>query len=216
MQEEIHILFPKVSNQFNVYENSFTINQMRCRTVSVVYFMLHAYLANGTELLIDDEPLHIGERWAVDETWSSYTETFDIPSDTTNSIEAEDILSQIKDFQIELVLINIDDDNPLHFTECMLANTPFEDYFDSNETISEATIEFINNTYVNLYSNNQEGDYLQVIRPYSVPFSNTVLNRSKCTVLAPHIISESNNDKPQNLFFEFMNQTEQETNIKPI
>ena len=207
MQEEIHILFPAVSNQFNIVDNSFTINEMKCRTVSVVYFIAHAYEVNGNEILINNQPLHVGERWAVDETWSSYTENFNIPSE---------ILSNINKVQIELVLINVDDANPLYFTECMLANTPFTDYFDNNESISNADIGFINNAYVNLYTNDQEGDYLQIIRPYKTPFTNSTLAKSKCTVLAPHIASENYTDKPQNIFFEFLNQTEQETNIKPI
>ena len=221
-QEEIYIKFPKIKAQFNEGINTFVINQMKCRTVSVVYMILHCYNLNDEEILTDCEPYYIGERWVVDETWSSYIEEIQVLDDSettpTGKYIPKDIALRIKDIQIELVLINVDDDNPLYFTECMFLNKeydPTEGYHAPEEAVIEASVEFVNNSYANLY--NRNGDYLQVMRPADkASFLTTKLTKNECTVLAPHIVGEDKVDKPENLFLEFLYQTEQTVNIKPI
>ena len=168
--------------------------------------MLHCYNYDMEEIIIENKPFHIGERWVIDETWSSYHDTFNITSE-----ELEDIYQ----IRLELVIINVNDNNPLSMAELMLQNGEFSEYHEPNEAIIDANIGFLNNAYVNMYTNNTD-NYLQVIRPYKTPFSTLNLEKAQCTVLAPHIISEPDVDKPQNLFMEFINQTEQVIDIEPI
>lgn len=207
MQEEIRILFPRMKNRLTEGENAFIINNIKCRTVGVVYMVLHCYHLDGHEITVEGKPYHISERWAIHKSWSKYYTIIDV----------DDILNDLKEIQIELVLINIDDDNPLYFTECMLQdNGIIGDYHAPDEAIVDAEIGFLNTNYANLYTNNQEGDYLQVIRPNANSFMNSKLTKSKDTILAPHLVGESSTDKPQNIFVEFLNQTEQKTTIKSI
>lgn len=217
-QQEIRIKFPKIKYQLVQGLNTFVINKMRCRTVSVIYMILHLYNLDDEEILVDCEPYYVGERWAVDETWSSYQEKIYVQDNATEEVTKyipTNLASKIKDLQIELVLINVGDNNPLEFTECMLMNKEFEGvYHESVSKITEAEIGFINNSYANLYS--QDGSYLQVIRPKQTPFKTTELSRSVCTVLAPHLDGEDPIDKPENLFLEFIYQHEQTTNIKSV
>ena len=205
-QEEIHILFPMQRSELKDGIVSFAINYMKCRTVAVMYYILHAYDYDDTEILVENAPFHIGMRWAVDETWSSYVDEVEL---------SESDLKEVAKIQLELVLINVDDDNPIYFTELMLMNGEFEHYYEPDEAFVEAEIGFINNAYVNMYKNNVDR-YLQIIRPTRTPFTTSTLSKSGYTILAPHLNGENPNDKPQNLFMEFINQTEQTTNIKPV
>ena len=114
--------------------------------------------------------------------------------------------------EIELVMIRVNANNPLAFTGVRLAN----DEYDGVHRVSDEenvihSIEFLNSGYVNLYS--EVDDYLQVIRPTKTPFTTKQLTRCKYTVLAPHLVGETALDNPTNLFMEFLNQHEQETNI---
>lgn len=207
IQEEVSIKFPRVQNQFNLMDNTFVINYIKSRTPSVVYFKLHCYNLQGQEILTNNDAYYIGERWIIDNSWRSYHSSFDF---------TEEILNNLKEVQIELRLIGVDDDNPLYFTECMLLNKEFDgDYHETDEKDTEAEIGFVNNRYANLYTTNED-DYLQVIRPTSTAFTTNKLSKSECTVLAPHIVGETEWDKPVNLYMEYINQTEQTTNIKPI
>ena len=205
VQEEIKILFPTINNGFTGEEITFAINQMKCRTLAVVYFKLHCYDLNDNEILVNNDAVHIGERWVVDSDYSSYVSTFDLD---------KEILLDTKKLQLELRLIRVNDDNPLYMSEIMLKNGSFTEYHSPNEAMNESSIEFINNSYANMYSNNQEGDYLQIIRPTKTPFTTQNLTRATETVLAPHLVGETEHDKPQNIFMEYINQTEQFTNIK--
>lgn len=206
MQEEIHILFPEQLHSMEEGKITFTINHMKCRTVAVMYYLFHAYDYDENEILIEGNPFHIGSRWVIDETWSSYHDSFEV---------TKDALEDIFKIKIELVLINVDNDNPCYFTELMLQNGEFENYHHVNEDLVEANIEFINNAYVNLYPS-IDGSYLQIIRPNRTYFTTNTLSKSSLTVLAPHLPEEPSTDKPSNIFVEFAYQTEQTTNIKPI
>lgn len=205
-QEEIHIWTPLQEHELSDGDITFTINYMKCRTISVIYYKLHCYDYNEHEILIENKPFHIGERWVVDETWSSYHDTFNITSTE---------LEEIYKIRLELILINVGDNNPLYLTELMLQNGLFEEFHEPKESIVEAEIGFINNAYANLY-NNDNDNYLQIIRPNRTPFTTLKLTKDNWTVLAPHITGENPIDKPENLFVEFINQTEQEITIKPV
>ncbi len=216
-QSEIRVLFPKISYGLVEGLNTFVINEMKCRTVSVVYMILHLYDFENSEILVNNKPAYIGERWAVDNTYSKYGEKIYIQEEATEDVTKfipKTIANRTKEIQIELVLLNISDKNPLDFTECMLVRGEFTTYHEPDEVIAEADIGFMDNAYANLY--NSSGDYLQIIRPNKDGFKTTKLTKSNCTVLVPHLAGEDDVDKPQNIFMEFMNQTEQTTNIKPV
>lgn len=182
---------------------TFSIDKMKCRTISVVYFKLHAYDIHDEEILVNNDALYIGRRWIVSEQFHTFYETFTI---------SEEHLRKIKNMEIELVMIRVNANNPLTFTGVRLAN----DEYDGVHRVSDEenvihSIEFLNSGYVNLYS--EVDDYLQVIRPTKTPFTTKQLTRCKYTVLAPHLVGETALDNPTNLFIEFLNQHEQETNI---
>lgn len=182
---------------------TFSIDKMKCRTISVVYFKLHCYDIHDEEILVNNDALYIGRRWIVSEQFHTFYETFTI---------SEEHLRKIKNMEIELVMIRVNANNPLTFTGVRLAN----DEYDGVHRVSDEenvihSIEFLNSGYVNLYS--EVDDYLQVIRPTKTPFTTKQLTRCKYTVLAPHLVGETALDNPTNLFIEFLNQHEQETNI---
>lgn len=201
MQEEIRILFPEIPFNFNTSGNSFTVNYIKCRTVAIVYFVIHCYTP-GREDIYKVK----GERWIVDETWSSYSGEFSIP---------QSIIDESRLARVELVCINVDDDNPLHFTECMLSNEPYDGYHEPNENIEGVTVRMNLNAYVNVYKNTTE-NYLQIIRPTLGSITMKKIPRSAVTVLAPHIPNEPVVDDPENLYVEYCYQKEQTTNIKLI
>lgn len=202
------IFLPKVRNNLQGTEFTFTINQLKCDVggIAVVYYKLHLTNLNNEAILSNSDAFHIGERAVVDEDWGSYHDTFTI---------VQNILNTIKYYQIELRFVLVDNDNPIYFSELMLQNGTFETYHSTNETMEEAEIGFINNSYANLYDGEEE-DYLQIIRADRVPFTTTSLSKAENTVLVPHLVGEPPLDKPENVFMEYLHQTEQTTNIKMI
>ena len=78
--------------------------------------------------------------------------------------------------------------------------------------MERAHISLIKNGYVNMYMNKTE-NFLQIMRPSKKSFSTKTLSANDITVIAPHIPNEPQADEPTNLFIEFLNQTEQNTNI---
>lgn len=206
MQRQFKIKSQKFPHQIEIDNNllTFSIDKMKCRTIAVVYFKLHAFDIFDEEILVNDDAIYIGKRWVVSEQFNTFYETFEIE---------ENILKQIKDLQVELVLIRVNVNNPLSFTGVRLSNGEYDGvhkYSDLANIIH--TIEFNNMAYCNLYSS-QTSDYLQIIRPYKNLITTNEIKRDKCTVLAPHLVGEVALDNPSNLFMEFINQHEQETNI---
>lgn len=204
MQTEQHLLFPKIDNNIADTDLTFVVNHMKCRTLAVVYFILHCYDMNDDEILVaNNQPVYVSKRWVVDSTYSRYVEKFEI---------AEKILDKTSTVQAELVAINITDNNPLWFNQVMLTDKPFKEYRKTDEAMEVAVFSLIKNGYVNLYSNTSN-NYLQVIRPSKKSFTSHTLTANDVTVLAPHIPSEKETDDPTNLYVEFLNQCEQITNI---
>lgn len=204
MQLEQHIFFNEIQNNIVDTDLTFVINHMKCRTLAVVYFKFHCYDMNGDEIYsVANKPVYTSKRWVVDSSYSRYIEEFSI---------SEEVLDETNTTQIELVALNIDDNNPLYFNQCMLTDKPFTAFHKTDEAMEVAVFSLIKNGYVNLYSNSSE-NYLQVIRPSKKSFSSHTLTANDITVLAPHIPSEPQTDFPTNLYFEFLNQTEQTTNI---
>lgn len=203
MQVEYHILMQEIDNNIGDENLTFVINHMKCRTICVVYFILHCYDINHDEILIAKKPVYVGKRWVVDASYSKYVEKF---------IVSDKILEKTSKVQVELVAINIDDNNPLYFNECMLTDKEFTEYHKTDEAMEIAQISLIKNGYVNMYMNKTE-NYLQVMRPSKKSFTTKTLAANDVTVLAPHIPNEPQADDPINLFIEFLNQTEQTTSI---
>lgn len=203
-QEEYHILFPQTRNNIENNDVTFVVGSMKCRTYAIVYFKLHGYDNHHNEIYsVGNKPLHTGQRWVVDETYSEYVEAFTV---------SDEVLDDLAFIQIELIAINVNDDNPLRFAECMLTDDIYTSYHAPNEAVSLAEIKLLNTSYAELYNNRFDG-FLQIIRPNKKAFTTDVLTKNDVTVLAPHLNNEEDVDKPTNLVAEFLNQTETITSI---
>lgn len=203
VQVEYHVWFQQIDNNINDENLTFVVNHMKSRITSVVYFVLHCYDINGTEIKVAKKPAYVGKRWVVDASYSKYMEKFRLSSR---------VLSKTSKVQVELIAINIDDNNPLYFNQCMLTDKDFTEYHKTDEAMEIAHISLIKNGYVNMYMNKTE-NFLQIMRPSKKSFSTKTLSANDITVIAPHIPNEPQADEPTNLFIEFLNQTEQNTNI---
>lgn len=196
METEYHIKFPKTLTTFITSTVTFSINNIKSRLTSVLYFKLHCYDKSSNEIYEYTSP-----RWIIDTDWKRRTCTFDLPA----GIEEEAVYTQI-----ELVAIGINNNNSLWFTECMLNEGGDVEYHQPSEH-RELVVGFLNSRYVNLYSG--DGNFLQVIRPQGDKIETNKLLKSTCTVLAPHFSEESDIDDPINIFMEFINQTEQRIDV---
>ena len=201
---------------------SFGIHNMKSRVPSAVYFILHLFDGFDTdeteanELFVETknpsdpsmvhrEPVYIMKnRWVVDNTYSTYHDTFTID---------ESFVDKGVVFQIEIRTDNISSENPLYFNKLMFNEGEWEDdHHIPNEVTRDVKIGFNKSSYANLY-NDDTDTYLQVIRPMRDAITTNELTKSSCTVLAPHIASEQSTDDPINLFLEFINQTEQRIDV---
>lgn len=204
MEREFKIRTNKFLHEISDDTLTFAIDQMKCRTLAVVYFKIHAYDMNDDELLVNGDALYVSKRWVVSGEFHTFFETFTLDSKLSRLI---------KELSVELCMIRVGINNPLTFTGVRLMNGEYDGvHHESSEADIIHTIEFPNNPYVNLYSSNTT-DYLQIIRPYKNLITTSEIKRDKCTILAPHIAGEDNIDNPSNLILEVMNQEEQETNI---
>ena len=214
-ETEYHIKFPKTPTFFFSSTATFSINHIKSRLTSVLYFKLHCYDKTGTNEIYT----YVSPRWVINgdsvvdgvkkEGWTRRVRTFEIPSrevDGKTRSYTEDIVYT----QIELIALGNDSENPLYFTECMLNEGEDIGYHQPSEH-RELDVGFVNSRYVNLY--NKNGDFMQVIRPQGDKISTNKLLKSTCTVIAPHFDDESDVDDPINVFMEFINQTEQRIDV---
>lgn len=203
-QEEYHILFPMSKNNIENNDVTFVIGSMKCRTYAVVYFVLHGYDNHHDEIyIVGNKPLHTGQRWVVDETYSEYSETFSI---------SDEVLDDLAFIQLELIAINVNDDNPLRFTQCMLTDDLYTGYRAPNEAKATAQIKLLNTPFAELYNNRFDG-FLQIIRPNKKGFTTKAISKNDITVLVPHLDNEEPIDKSANILAEFLNQTDIKTTI---
>lgn len=196
-EEEYHIKFPKVSADFSDNELTFSINHIKSRELSTLYFYFRAYD-------IDDELIYTYEsdRWIIDPVYRHKEDTFTIP---------QEIADTCISFQIEMVAVDISSENPLQFNEVMFQEGEFVAYHIPREAIKSWEVKLNKNSYANLYG--KDGEYLQVIRPLKDSFFTDRLVKSECTVLAPHLYDEPRVDSPVNLFLEFSGQREQRIDV---
>lgn len=200
---EYHLKFPVTSILFTETTLTFSINHIKSRLTSILYFKLYCY---SKHLNNDSEPdtliyTYNSPRWVIDTEYKRRSLTFEIP---------EDIVDKTAYTQIELIAIGINSENPLYFTECMLNEGEDIGYHQPAEQIVRV-VGLKNSRYINLYNN--DGNYLQVIRPMGDNLTTNVLTKSTCSVLAPHFHDEEDIDDPVNIFLEFINQTEQRIDV---
>ena len=195
---EFSVLFPKEFAYFTENELTFSIFNMKSRVISSVYFIFYSY--DMDDNLINT---YVSPRWIVDNTYSTYHHTFTIPESTVSSSSY---------YQIELVAVDVTSENPLYFNHLMLkeGDEPSE-YHKPFDLVEELNVKFNKSRYCNLYDN--EGNFLQVMRPNGKDITLKNIHADTVTVLAPHFDSESELDNPVNLFYEYMNQTEQTINV---
>lgn len=198
-----HLTFPKVKKNFMSNTVTFSIGNIKSRTPSVAYFILHCYNYNGNEILVNNTPFYIGDRFVITQSYRSYIDSFEIPEET---------LSRTWELEIELVILGLTSENPCWFNEVMFEQGEHTEYHKPNEALEESTIYFNNNNYTVLYTSDNNG--LQVIRPNKDTITTKTLTKSKFTILAPHLSTEPITDTHGKLMMEFINQTEQWIQIK--
>lgn len=215
---EYKVLFPKEPSEVHFMKNtlSFGIEHLKSRLPCSVYFILHLYDENNEEIgheivhiidheeIVEIEPVYeFKSRWIVDNTYSTYFETFNIN---------QEFVDRSVKYQIELRFDGVTSENPCYFNGLMFNEGEWDGYHKPYEMRDKVVIGFQNTGYVNLYDDDNE-TFLQVIRPNQDGFNTSELTGSGCTVLAPHIPSEPSVDDPLNLYLEFINQTEQRIDV---
>ena len=197
VQVQYHLKFPETQILFDDTQLTFSINHIRSRRPSVLYFILHCYDMEHEEIYT-----YTSDRWVIGTVYEHRHETFELPSDTVEDTAYT---------QIEIVTMGIDSENPLYFTECMLQEGVWDRYHTPSEVQESLIVAFQSNTYANLYKH--DGDYLQVIRPNKEPLHTDKLDKAKYTILAPHFEDDTDFDDDVSVFIEAMNQTEQTINV---
>lgn len=206
---EYRLKLPKQNVLFDTVDLTFSINHLRSRRPSIIYFILHLYDMSNNEILIDDNPVFVSERSVVGTKFdlenADYVYTFSIPQSALDSAVYN---------QLEIRTLGVDSENPLYFSELMLQEgTEYNGYHVPQELdkMNSHTIELPSNLYANLYD--KDGNYLQVIRPNKEQFNTNTLNKAQYTILAPHFESDEDVDSHIAVFLEAMNQREQKIDV---
>ena len=197
MAEEYHIKLPKTDAIFLDNDLSFSINHIRSREPSSLYFVVKFYDMHDTLL-----HTYTSKRWMIDTIYTTRYRNFSIPSDVADATAK---------YQITMITEGISSENPLYFVGLMFQEGDYSDYHTVSEQITDAKITFNKSSYANLY--NHDGTFLQVIRPSKADMHTDKLDKCACTVLAPHLVEEDIFDDPINIFLEFVNQTDQRIDV---
>ena len=189
MSEELyHIKFPKTEARFMDNELTFSINHIKSRELSTLYFTMKCYDMNNTLIYT-----YVSDRWIISPTYTHKETTFNLPLSVAESTAY---------YEIELITSGITSENPLYFNQVMLNEGEYTEYHIPKETDVAFEVKFNKNSYANLYNGDS---YLQVIRPQKDKFLTNLLTKSNCTVLAPHLSDEPVTDEPVTVFLEFIN-----------
>ena len=191
------VKLPLQEIRFSGTDVLFVFENIKSRYPSVVYFNLYCYDMNQNL---------IGEYSSVREIVTSEFQTVLLPLQLASN-------SRIAYTEIELVFDGLDGENPCFFNGLMFQEGTVDDYDGYHrpyELQDDSLIELLNNLYVCLY---KEDSYLQVIRPNKDKFHSNMLDKSECTVLAPHFRDDEDVDDAVSVFYEFANQTEQSIDI---
>ena len=197
MAEEYHIKLPKTEALFLDNQLSFSINHIRSREPSTLYFVVKFYDMHDTLLYT-----YTSKRWMIDTVYNTRYRNFTIPSDVADATAF---------YQITMITEGISSENPLYFVGLMFQEGDYSNYHTVSEQITDAKITFNKSSYTNMY--NQDGSYLQVIRPSRADMHTNKLDKCACTVLAPHLVEEDIFDDPINIYLEFINQTDQRIDV---
>ena len=200
-----HLKFPRIQKNFDATLLSFSIGNIKSRVPSVGLIILHCYKYNGSEILVNSKPVHVGQRFVITPAYATHVETIHLTATQ---------LSQAYEVQIELVLFGITSENPCWFNQVMFETGNHTTYHKPAESLGETTIYFNKNNYCVLYST--EGYGLQIIKPKAngKTITTSKIEADNYTILAPHLENEPVTDNPANLMMEFINQTEQYIRIK--
>ncbi|MBP5421666.1 MAG: hypothetical protein J6Y78_04390 [Paludibacteraceae bacterium] len=197
MEEEYHIKFPKSDALFLNDNLSFSIEHIRSRETSTLYFKIDFFDMHNQLLYTYTAP-----RWIIDTVYSLRYRNFNIPSDVAENSAY---------YQITLIACGITSENPLWFNNIMFQEGEYDDYHTVDEQITEYPVELNKSSYVNFYNGN--GYYLQIIRPSKKSLHTNRLDACQCTVIAPHLDEESVFDDPISVFLEFINMAEQDIDV---
>ena len=216
---EYRLKLPLQRRNFESTDFTFSIGHIRSRRPSVIFFFLHCYDVTATksvdeetgeitysgEILVDNKPVYTSDRTVIGTSYGdepSYVNSFSIP----------DVIDDTIYFMLEIVTLGIDSENPLYFNRLMLQEgDTYNGYHEPSELLNYHTIELPQSMYANLYDN--DGNYLQVIRPNKESFSTVQLDKAKYTILAPHFDDEDEVDSHIAVFLEALNQTEQRIDV---
>lgn len=221
--KEYKLKLPKQYVQFTTTELTFSINYIRSRRPSVIYFILHLYNVEDKEIYWDATQEEVktldvsesddskvafkSERCVVGTAFSLEGGDFIYPFDIK-----EELLKETVYTRLEIRTLGINSENPLYFAELMFeSGHNHEGYHEPSELTTSHTIDLPSNTYANLYDG--KDCYLQVIRPHKESFHTDKLDKAEYTILAPHFMEEEDVDSHVAVFLECMNQTEQTIDV---
>lgn len=201
--DRYHLRFQKFQKNITKEIVVFSIGNIKSRTPSVAYFVLHCYDLHGDEILVNNAPVYTSNRFVITSSYREYLQEFELD---------EDVLHDTFKFQFELVFIGVTSENPVFFNRVMFEEAPHTVYHKPEEAYDKAAVRFMNNNYVELFK--QDGTSLQVIRPNRDDFNTDYITKSEATILAPHLPNEPVTDTADKLMMEYINQTEQSISYK--
>lgn len=190
------LTFPKTKISITQNTLTFYIGHIKSRLPSILYFKFYGYdLKNN---LISE---YTSDRWVITTEYTEQYETFTVPFTTDKNVEDLDT------YQMEVYLIGVDSEKPLYMNKLQLNEGDKIEYHTPNEEQTDVQIGLRNTLFANIYNNN--GNFLQIIRPNQESFTLKKLTPSKTTILAPHLDSEPDIDNATAIFYEYMYQKEQ-------
>lgn len=201
--DRYHLRFQKFQKNITKEIVVFSIGNIKSRTPSVAYFILHCYDLQDNEILVNNAPVYTSNRFVITSSYREYLQEFELE---------EDVLHDTFKFQFELVFIGVTSENPVFFNRVMFEEAPHTVYHKPEEAYDKAAVRFMNNNYVELFK--QDGTSLQVIRPNRDDFNTDYITKSEATILAPHLPNEPVTDTSDKLMMEYINQTEQSISYK--
>lgn len=219
--KQYSLKLPRQYVLFSTNELTFSINYLRSRRPSVIYFILHLYNVDKDEIYLDNGVVRTldvpesddskvafkSDRCVVGTAYSTEGGDFIYPFEVDEKLTDVAVYSKI-----EIRTLGVDSENPLYFAEMMFEEGhDHTGYHEPSELSNSHTIDLPTTTYANVYD--AEGNYLQVIRPKGESFNTNNLSKAEYTILAPHFEDELEVDGHVAVYLECMNQTEQTIDV---
>ena len=139
VQLQYHILFPKTQILFGKNDLTFSIDNIRSRRPSVLYFHLHCFDMDGDLIKLDGNgkiidktsegyanghTVYTSARWVIGTVYEHRESYFEI---------SDEVIENTVYTQIEIVTMGIDSENPLYFNKVMLQEGVFKEYHQPSE-----------------------------------------------------------------------------------